>query len=423
MNFNFKKTKFSNGLRLILVPDKNVNSVTVLTLVKVGSRYETAKNNGVSHFLEHMVFKGTKKRPSPMKVVEALDKIGAEYNAFTDKEFTGYYAKVDNSNLKVAIDWVSDLIVGPLLKKEDFEREKGVIIEEIKMYLDTPMSYISDLWEKLLYGKQPLGRFILGSEDGIKKMKAHDLKEYYKANYSTKNIVVVISGNFKKEIAKKLVKEYFFGIKKGKINKSLKVNENQSKISVLNNFKKTDQTHFCLGVRAYDLFHKDKYTLDIISIILGGNMSSRLFSEIREKRGLAYYVHTSISRHLDVGSLFTRAGIAHKNLEQVINIIINNYNRLKTEKVSNDELKKAKDYLKGSMKIRIEGSSAKASYVGIQEILTNKIVPLEERFKKIDKVSKLDIKRVANDIFKDKNLNLAIIGPHKIKKYNFKKLN
>lgn len=419
---NFEKIKFSNGLRLILVPDKNINSVTVLALVKIGSRDETAKNNGVSHFLEHMVFKGTEKRPSPMEVVETLDKIGAKYNAFTDKEFTGYYAKVDNSHLRVAIDWVSDLIISPILSKEDFEREKDVIIEEIKMYLDTPMSYISDLWEKLLYGKQPLGRFIIGSENGIKKMKVQELKEYYKTNYSTKNIVVIISGNFKKETVKKLAKKYFSGLKKKKIKKLLKTKENQNKISILNYFKKTDQTHFCLGVRAYDLFHKDKYVLDILSVILGGNMSSRLFSEIREKRGLAYYVHTSLFKHLDVGNLFTQAGIAHKNLEQVINIIIDNYNRLKTEEVFDDELKKAKDYLKGFMKISIEGSEAKANYVGIQEALTNKIVSLEKRFKKIDKVSKLDIKRVANDIFKNQNLNLAIIGPHKIKKYNFKKL-
>ncbi|MDP2821049.1 MAG: pitrilysin family protein [bacterium] len=418
----FEKIKLPNKVRLILVPDKNVNSVTVLGLVRIGSRYETEKNNGVSHFLEHMVFKGTEKRKTPLELIEVLDKIGGDYNAFTDKEITGFHAKVDKSHIETAIDWVSELIISPLLKEEDLEREKGVILEEIKMYLDTPMSFISDLWEKLLYGEQPLGRLGLGKEEIIKKMKIQQMVDYYQNYYSSENLVIVISGNFKKEEAWKLVKRYFLKIGRKKINNPIKIKEIQKKPESFINFKETDQTHLCLGVKTYDLFHKDRYVLDVMSVILGGNMSSRLFLEIREKRGLAYYVRTATSKYLDTGSLFTQAGVAHNNLEKTAKIILENYKKLKEEIVPDDELKKAKEYIKGISTIGMESTDAKALFFGMQEVLTNKIVSLEERFKKIDKVSKMDIKRVANDIFCPEKLNLAIIGPHKIKKVSFLKI-
>jgi predicted Zn-dependent peptidase len=369
-----------------------------------------------------MVFKGTEKRKTPLEVVEVLDKIGGDYNAFTDKEITGYYAKVDKPHIETAVDWVSDLIINPLFRKEDFEREKGVILEEIKMYLDTPMRFITDLWEKLLYGEQPLGRLTLGKEEIIKKMKVEELVGYYQKNYSSENLVVAVSGNFKKEKTKELAKKYFSRIGSGKMNNSNPVKEKQKKPKLLINFKETDQTHFCLGAKAYDLFHKDRYITDVMSVILGGNMSSRLFSEVREKRGLAYYVKTTTSKYLDSGNLFTQAGVAHKNLEKTAKIILENYKKLKEKDVPDSELRKAKEYIKGISNIGLESTDARALFFGTQEVLMNKIVSLEERFKKIDKVSKMDIKRVANDIFRPEKLNLAIIGPHKSKKVSFLKI-
>jgi predicted Zn-dependent peptidase len=420
---DFEKIKLPNKVRLILVPDKNVNSVTVLGLVRIGSRYETEKNNGVSHFLEHMVFKGTKKRKTQTEIAEVLDKIGGHYNAFTSKEYTGFYAKVDNNHLETALDWISDLMINPLLKEDFFEKEKGTIIEEIKMYLDTPNKYIFDLWEKLLYGNQPMGRLIIGTQKNIKEMTINQLSDYYKTNYTSNNEVVVISGNFEKEKAKKLAKKYFSQVKAGKINKPILVKEKQKKPELFAHFKKTDQTHFCLGVRSYNLFHKDRYVVDVMSVILGGSiMSSRLWREMVGKGGLAYYVFCLTNEYLDSGNLHIWSGVAHKNLEKVGNIIIKNFKKLKEELVPDDELKKAKEYIKGSSKIGMESTDARALFFGLQEVLTNKIIPLEERFKKIDKVSRMDIKRVANDIFRPEKLNLAIIGPHKIKKIPFLKI-
>ena len=412
----YKKQAFSNGLRLVTVPMKGTKAVTILVLVGTGSKYEDKKNNGISHFLEHMFFNGTNKRPNTLAIAETLDRIGGEYNAFTSKEYTGYYAKVDVKHLHLALDWVSDIFLNSKLDSQEIEREKGVIIEEINMYLDTPIKYIGDLWEELLYNNQPAGWKILGEKETIAKMKRKQFLDYLKEHYLAKNVVIVVAGNIGKAKSPaygRKVQSYFADIKKGRPKAKQKVVEKQKKPEVLVHYKKTDQTHLYLGVRGYDIFDSRKYALGLLSVILGGNMSSRLESSVKGKEGLAYYIRTSVQAYTDSGYLVTYAGVDNKKVEKAIKIILDEYKKITQEKVGVMELKKAKDYIKGSTVLDLESSDAIASFLGGQEILTGKILTPEEKFAKIDSVTVKDIYEVANDVFKPEKLNLALIGPFK----------
>jgi len=419
----YKKTTLKNGLRLITVPMESANSVTVLILVGTGSKYETKDINGISHFLEHMFFKGTKKRPTTLKIAETLDRVGGEYNAFTSKEVTGFWAKVDKKHLDVALDWISDMFLNSKFEEKEIEREKGVIIEEVNMYLDTPMAYIGELWEDLLYKDQPAGWRVIGEKENILSFNRQKIVDYYKNHYSPSNTIVCVAGGIDKTKIEEKIQKYFKGIKKAKAQPKLKVKEAQKEPEVLIHNKKTDQTHFCLGVRAYDLFHPQKYALALMSIILGGNMSSRLFISVRERNGLAYSIHTSVDNSTDTGYLVTQAGIDHKNLEKSVELILKEYQSMKNIKISEGELQKAKDYLKGTMSLSLDSSDSQASFYTAQELLEEKILTAEEKFKRIDKVSVDDIKKVAEDIFLPKKLNFAVLGPlEETEKQKFKNL-
>ncbi|MDO8486640.1 MAG: pitrilysin family protein [Candidatus Staskawiczbacteria bacterium] len=407
----FQKTTLKSGLRLIAVPIKNSNSVTVLILVGTGSKHETKEINGISHFLEHMFFKGTKKRSNTLKIAETLDMVGGEYNAFTSKEITGFWAKVDNKHLDIALDWISDMFLNSKFDQKEMQKEKGVIIEEMNMYLDTPTVYVSELFEKLLYGNQPAGWRIIGEKENILSFNRQKVLDYYKNHYSSSNTVICVAGNIDSGKVKNKVQGYFKNIEVREAKEKIKTTEKQQKPGIMLHLKKTDQTHFCLGVRAYDMFHPQKDALSLLSVILGGNMSSRLFIKVRERQGLAYYIHTSVDATSDTGYLVTQAGIDHKNLEKSLSLILKEYRDLKNNKITAKELQKAKDYLKGMSTLSLEPSNSQASFYASQELLENKILTLEEKFKKIDKVSVSDIKKVAEDIFLPKNLNLAIIGP------------
>ena len=390
---------------------QNSNSVTVLILVAAGSKYETKDINGVSHFLEHMFFKGTSKRPDTLKIAETLDEVGGEYNAFTSKEVTGFWAKVDKSHTALALDWISDIFLNSKFDEKEIEKAKGVIIEEVNMYLDTPTAYISDLWEKLLYGDQPAGWRVIGEKENILAFNRQKVVDYYNAHYSALNTIICVAGAINEQEIESKIQDYFKNIEKRSLEIKTKVKENQKNPKVLIYNKKTDQTHFCLGVRAYDLFHPQRYALALIAIILGGNMSSRLFIKVREKNGLAYSIHTSADSFTDTGYLVTQAGIDHKNLEKSVNLILKEYKDLKDKKITAKELQKAKDYLKGVMSLSLDVSDSQASFYTIQELLEGNILTPEEKFKKIDEISPDDIKKVAEDIFLPAKLNLAVTGP------------
>jgi len=411
----FKKTTLKNGLRIITVPQKNTQSLTVLVLVGTGSKYEKKEISGISHFLEHMYFKGTKKRLSTIAIAETLDKVGGIYNAFTAEEYTGYFAKIALSHFDLALDWVSDIFLNSTLPEKEVEKEKGVIIEEINMRQDHPIEYIQILWSKLLYGDQPAGWDIAGTKESVADMTREKLIDYMKKQYVAANTIVSIAGNFNESLAIKKVKEFFSKIKTRKSIEEPKVIERQQKPNLLLHFRETDQTHLSLGVRSFNLFHPKRYAQDLLAIILGGMMSSRLFIEVRCKLGIAYYINTNSEANPDTGFLFTQTGLDNKNVEKGILTILKEYKKISQKKVPISELKKAKDYLKGKTMLLLESSDAQASFYAGQELLEKKILTPKEIFAKIDKVTQDDILKVAQEIFRPEKLNLALIGPFKDK--------
>jgi len=392
-----------------------------MVLVGAGSKYETKQTNGISHFLEHLFFKGTKKRPTALKISETLDKVGGVYNAFTSKEWTGYFAKVDSTHWQLALDWVSDIFLHSVLPVAEIEKERGVIVEEINMTLDTPMRYVADLWERLLYGDQPAGWEIIGTKENIARLRRNDFCQYLRKHYSSQNTVVAIAGNFPVSHIEKEVIKCFSAINKDSFEKKNKTRERQSGPQVLLHHKSTDQTHLCLGVRSYNIFHPQRYAQEVLAVILGGNMSSRLFTEVREKRGLAYYVHTTAEDYTDSGYLMTQAGVPNNKVNQAIRVILREHQKVKEKGISVAELQKAKDYLRGVLTLSLESSDAQAMFFASQELLENKILTLEEKCARIDKVGLEDIKQLSQEIFQPAKLNLALIGPHK-EKENFEEL-
>lgn len=417
----FTKFKLKNGIRLVAAPMSSTKTVTVLAVIGAGSKYENKKNNGISHFLEHMFFKGTKKRPTSQDIAGELDKVGGEYNAFTGQEYTGYYAKVDSSHLDLALDVISDILINSKFNAQEIEKEKGVIIEEINMYQDAPRRYVSELFEKLLYKDQPAGWHIAGEKENIAAFKRSDILDYVASHYTASNMTICVAGNFSKNSINEKINSYFGKIAGGKAKGKNKVKEEQDKPELLLHHKKTDQTHFCLGVRTYDMFHPSKFAQEILAIILGGNMSSRLFAEVRDKRGLAYYVYTDIGKYTDSGYLVSQAGADNKRIDEAIQVIISEYKKIKKDGISEAELAKAKDFVRGKMALDLESSDEVASFLAGQEILKNKIELPEEILRQINKVTIGEVNNLAKDVFQPQKLNLALIGPFKDRK-RFEKL-
>lgn len=407
----YTKTKLKNGLRAIAVPVKNAKSVTVLILVGPGSKYETKDINGMSHFLEHMFFKGTKKRPNTLKISETLDMVGGQYNAFTSKEVTGFWAKVDKKDTNLALDWISDMFLNSKFEAAEIEKEKGVVIEELNMYLDMPSSYVSELFEDVLYKDQPAGWRIVGEKDIIQAFTREKMLAYYKTHYSTQNTVVCVAGDISAKQIQQKIQTYFAGVAHSQHITKKATKEVQSKPELLVHYKKTDQTHFCLGVRAHDMFSPKKYALSLLAVILGGNMSSRLFISVRERNSLAYYIHTSLDATTDTGYLVTQAGVKNDSLDKAITLVLKEYQDLKNKKITARELKKAKDYLRGSMALSLDATDAQASFWATQEVMEGTMMSPEEKLKLIDKVTIGDIKKVAEEIFRPEKLNLSVIGP------------
>ncbi|MFH1523001.1 MAG: pitrilysin family protein [Patescibacteria group bacterium] len=410
-----KQTTLKNNLKLITVPMTGTKTATILVVVGTGSKYENKKNNGISHFLEHMFFKGTKKRPNTLAISSELDGVGGEYNAFTTKEYTGYWVKVDSSKIKLAIDIVSDMLLNSKFDSEEINREKGVIAEEINMYHDNPIMYIEDVFETCLYGNSPAGWEIIGTKKNISSFKRQDFISYLESQYGAGNTVICVAGNMKNDIDK-LIDKYFFKLKQCGFKEKQAVKEKQGKPNVKLHYKKTDQANLSLGVRTYPINHKNEYILKVLGIILGGSMSSRLFTELRERRGLAYYVRTQTEFYTDSGYLTTQAGVPVDKIEEAIKVILKEYRKLTKVLVSEKELIKTKDLIRGRSTIQFESSDNVAGWYAKQGILREKILSPENFFKEIDKVKASDIKKVAKEIFSSKGLNLALIGPSKNEK-------
>jgi predicted Zn-dependent peptidase len=411
----FSKKVLKNGLRVITIPMKDNPTATVLVLVEAGSKYETKKVNGISHFLEHMCFKGTIKRPKAIDISKELDALGSQYNAFTAQEYTGYYAKSDARHFRQIFDVVSDIYLNSTFPEAEMQKEKGVIIEEINMYEDLPNRHVQDLMMELLYGDTPAGWNIAGPKRNILAMQRADFVTYKKAHYLPEATVLVVSGAVTEKEVMKEVNKIFGKIPRGKKIGKLKVKEKQNRPAALINFKKTDQAHFVLGVRSYGLFGKKNAVLSVLGGLLGGGMSSRLFQKLREEMGVGYYVRAYNDAFTDHGFFQISAGVDNKRIEEVLEAVIGECNKLKKEKVNEAELNKVKEYLIGNMKLTLESSDDIANFYGGQELLKRELKNAEDKAKEVRKVSAKEVQFLAKDIFKNNKLNLALIGPFKNK--------
>ncbi|MCK5285616.1 MAG: insulinase family protein [Candidatus Pacebacteria bacterium] len=412
----FKKKVLKNGLRIITVPMQDNKTATVLVLVEAGSKYEDKKENGISHFLEHMCFKGTTKRPNAGDISLELDKLGAQSNAFTSHEFTGYYAKVHSKNVHKIIDIISDMYLDPIFNEEEIKKEKGVIVEEMNMYKDLPMRKVGYLFMELLYKDSPAGRTILGDKNFVTKAKQKDFIEYRNKHYVASATTVIVAGNIDEKKVIKDIENKFKEISHNKKEKKEKVKEVQTKPGLKIEYKKSDQSHLILGVRAFDFSKKENLVTLVIGGILGAGMSSRLWQKLREEMGVCYYVKAGNDSYSDHGYLGISAGVNNKRIKEVTEVILEELKKLKDELVSEEELKKVKETMISSLILGLESSDSYAEYYGIQEILKRPINNPQEKIKKIKAITAKDIKRVANKIFINKGLNLAIIGPIKDKK-------
>src|SRR3989344_513469 len=407
----FNKTILPNGLRVITSPMADNPTVTVLVLVEAGSKYETKELNGLSHFLEHMCFKGTKKRPTAMSIAHELDSIGAQYNAFTSNEYTGYYAKAHARHAPLILDVVSDIYLNSSLPEAEMEKEKGVIVEEINMYNDLPQRKVQDVFMKLLYGDQPAGWDVAGTKENVAKMKRSDFIDYRKKFYTAPETLVVVSGSFNESEIIDSIKKLFSGTPETKGAGKLKVEESQTAPSILIEHKKTDQTHFILGVRTFDLYDKKNSALKVLAGVLGGGMSSRLFDKMRNKLGICYYVSASPDSFTDHGYFAISAGVRNDRLDEAVKEVIEELKILKEKPVPEKELSKVKEYLIGNMYLGLESSDSIADFFGFQEIVRKPIRTPDQIVAEINKVTAIDIMNLANEIFVDKGLNLSLIGP------------
>lgn len=405
-----KKT-LPNKMRIVSAPVSGTESLTVLVLFGVGSRYETASERGVSHFLEHMFFKGTQKRQTAAEIAGLIDGVGGYLNAFTEKHDTGYYCKVSARHLDLALDVIADALLHSKFEQGEVDKEVGAVLEEMKMYFDQPMAYIPELFESLLYGNHPLGWDTIGTEQTLKSMKRDDFLDYIKRFYTPDNAVIVVAGAINPEEVEKKVEQYFQFEGRKKAAGFLPAKYHQTKPQILLQEKDTEQTHLVLGTRAYEIKHPNERALQVLSQILGGPMSSRLFIAVRENQGLAYHISSYIQQYEDAGHLMIHSGVNIEKTEQAIESVLQEMRRLKTEPVPEDELSRIKEYIKGKTALRMEDSEAVANYAAVQEMFRGNVRPLKEYFAEIDAVTSEDIIAVAHELFIDKNLNLAVIGP------------
>lgn len=419
----YAKSILDNGLKVLVVPMPSIPSATITVWLKTGSRNETKKNNGISHFLEHMGFKGSKKRPTAKEISEIIDGIGGEFNAGTSKEYTNYYVKCRANDIEIAFDILSDMLINPVLDKKEIEREKGTIIEEIRMYEDTPMMKIGDIFEELIYANHSLGMDISGTESSVQRIGYRDFVDYRKKFYVPANMMVTVAGGIDQKSVLALSQKYFSSMPYAISHKQSlpfrakpygKYATQQEKPAIKLHNKKKEQTHVILGFRADGKNYRNKYAQSVLAAILGGGMSSRMFLEVRERRGLAYAVRTSMDRYSDCGYIGTYAGLDVKKATEAVKVMLEEHYKIINGKgrVTDKELAKAKEFLKGHLALALEDTSDVNSFFADQELFSEKVLTPDEVFKKIDKVNLEEVLFEAKKLFVPERLNLAIIGPY-----------
>lgn len=407
---NFSRTVLKNGLTLITVPMQGTQAMTLMVYVKVGSRYERKGVSGIAHFTEHMMFKGTKKRPTTLHISKELDGIGAEYNAFTSKEYTGYYIKSDKNYAELAIEVLSDMLLHPKFERKEVEREKGVIMEEINMYEDTPMMLAEDVFEQNIYGAHPLGRMIVGERKTVGGLSRRDFQSFYKAYYTPQNMIVAVSGALPDNIVS-LVSTYFRKRKGKKPPLYRHIAPRVSRSSVHVRYKDTEQVHIACGMRL-DISHTSclRYPLQLVNVAFGGNMSSRLFIHIRERKGLCYYIRSHLNTYHDIGNWVVTAGLDKDRIHEAVCLIRKGWENIRAG-ITRSELAKAKRYIKGKLALTLEESSARAEWYAKQELVGLPLRTPDEFYHIIDKVSISEIRWALQRILSPRTAHLTVIGP------------
>ncbi len=416
----FKKTTLPNGLRIITVPVKDSPTVTVMVAVETGSDYEAKEINGISHFLEHMCFKGTIMRPRAIDIASEFDGLGAEHNAFTGGEYTGYYAKGQKKNFIQLLDIVSDMYLNPTFPEAALEKEKGVILQEISRVEDEASRKVQRDIMRLMYGDTPEGRSTLGVPRNIKSFVRDDFVKYRNKHYVAAGTLVIIAGDINEKEVIKYVKKYFSSVSTSKKHKKAKIVEKQDKPQIFIRPKNTDLVEAAFGFRTYKGSDKRNIPLEILSNVLGSGMSSRLFQKLRTDLGICYVVGAGSHVSSDHGALFVVSGLEKKRLEIGIEAIINECKKLKEELISEEELNKTKGYMIGHLYLGLEGTDALADFYLEQEITRKRLETPEEIEKQIRMITAKDVQKVAREVFQNKNLNLALVGdvksPQGIKK-------
>ena len=411
-----------NGLRIIFVDTKTFPTLTTLLLVGAGSRYENEKNNGIAHFFEHMAFKGSSKYKNSFVISSTVEGFGGVFNAFTSKDHTGYWIKATTEHFDTMIDVIADMVQTPKLLGEEIEREKSVIREEINMYEDMPQRKVGEIFENLLYSGHSLGFDIAGTKETVTDFTRQTFLDYINSLYHPNNAVLVVAGGMSKPVKEyvKIIEEKFGNWKLGEKITFDKIIESQTEPQKLIKYKKTEQAHFVLGYRSFSFDDERKYALNLLATILGGGMSSRLFIQVRERRGLCYYISSGGEFYHDCGSFMTQAGVTN-NLEKVreaVKTVLEEHEKIKTGVIGEKELLKAKEMIKGRLMLSMEDSMNIASFFGTKKILQNKILTPQEIIQKIEAVTANEIAMLAKEIFIPKNLNFALIGPFYSNDYN-----
>lgn len=409
-----------------MIPSKDTKAVTVLFLFGVGSRYEPKNINGVSHFIEHLMFKGTKKRKTSLDISKEVDRVGAEFNAMTSKDFTGYFVKVDQAEQALAIDVLSDILLNSTFLPKEIGRERGVIVEEINMYHDNPIMHIESLLEETVYQGNSLGREVCGPREVIKSISRNKILDFKKRYYAADNLVIAVAGKVDNKTKDILEKKF---INKISLNKNFskepfiafKSKQTVSRIKL--HYRKTRQAQIAFGFPAYGYNDSRAYGLHLLSIVLGGNMSSRLFTAVREKNGLCYFIRCFPNFYEECGDIIIQSGLDVARIDEALKIISQELARIKKQGVTPKELKNAKEFLRGKIILNLEDSSNLAEYYAKQELLQNQILTPEGKMKKYQAVTRRQLQSIAAEIFIENKYNLAAIGPFKSKKYFYQRIN
>jgi predicted Zn-dependent peptidase len=401
-------TTLPNGMKVITEAMSHVRSVSVGVWIGTGSRRETPEQNGVSHFIEHMLFKGTATR-SAEDIARSVDSLGGNLDAFTGKELVCYNTKVLDEHLPIAMDILSDLVLNPAFREDDIEKEKGVILEEIKMDADNPDYLVHETFTSNFWKGHALGRPILGTRDTVKKLSRDVIAQYYGEIYTPENMLVTAAGNLTHERLVSLVGEGFEKVKKGGPVPDQPKPATHAQIA-LKTKKDLEQVHVCLGVPCYPIPHEDRFICYVLNTVLGGGMSSRLFQNIRERQGLAYSVFSELNPYTDTGCLAVYAGTSLESAKKVVDCVLKEFSELKQQIVPAEELRRAKDHLKGSLMLSLESTSSRMSNLARQEMHFGRFFSLDELVESIEKVTSDEVQRVAQDFFKSDDIALTVLG-------------